>query len=416
MTIREFVRKRRRTLRKRTNDRETARPSGWRTVLAKPEGSFRALCQNWGDASGLPVRVRVCIVSPYDPRPVGRSDPLAVRGGVEESLDRCASGLARRGHDVTILTSAVRDSVERGVVRFIRIKRRGVLFRNPIAPFARSIPKDTDVVHVPATYPLVSDLIPWRLAQQRRPTVLDYHFDVHGSSLAMRLAARVHAATLARGMRRATRIVAKSADYASSSPFLSSVDKFDVVPNGVDVNEFPLGRGPRAGIVCVGRLVPYKGVDVLLRAMPRVFEETGESLTVIGDGPEREALERAAPSCVRFAGRVSRDVLVRAYGAAKLCVLPSVNSQEAFGIALLESMASGTPVVASALPGVREVAQLGGALAPPGDAGELAEAIIRELRQQRSPQALRDGVSREFGWDRVVERLERVYDSAVAQA
>lgn len=355
-------------------------------------------------------------MSPYDPRPDGRGDPLAVRGGVEEALDRCATGLAKRGHDVTVLTSALRDSVEEADVRFVRIKRRGVLFRNPIAPFWRNIPKDADVVHVPATYPLVSDLIPWRLAAQRRPTILDYHFDVHGSSLAMRLATSLHAVTLARGMRRATRIVAKSADYASASRFLSSVEKFDVVPNGVDVAEFALGRGPRSGIVCVGRLVPYKGVDVLLKAMPRVHEETGESLTVIGDGPERAALERAAPPCVRFAGRVSREGLVRAYGAAKLCVLPSVNAQEAFGIALLESMACGTPVVASALPGVREIAQIGGALAPPGDADALADAIIRELQTKRSAEAMRERVEREFGWGRVVERLESVYESAVAQA
>src|SRR5439155_7416026 len=118
----------------------------------------------------------------------------------------------------------------------------------------------------------------------------------------------------------------------------------EIVPNGVDVREFPLGRASsRSGVLCVGRLVPYKGVDVLLRAWPRVREATGETLTIVGDGPERARLEAMAPrdGSVRFAGRLPRDELLRAYAAARLTVLPSANGQEAFGIALLESMAAG---------------------------------------------------------------------------
>lgn len=370
--------------------------------------------------------MRVAIVSPYDPRPGAGADPLALRGGVEEALDRCASGLAAAGHEVTVVTSATRAGVEDAPdgVRLLRVKRHGALFRNPIAFLGRHVPPDADVVHVPATYPLVSDLIPWRESRRGRATVLDYHFDVHGTSAAMRLAASAHRALLRPAMWRATRIVVKSLDYARASPVLATApqERLDWVPNGVDMGEFDV-RAPRGdGIVCVGRLVPYKGVDVLLRAMPRIYEETGAGLTVVGDGPEAprlRALAKTMGAPVRFLGRAPREDLPHLYAEARLSVLPSVNSQEAFGMALLESMAAGTPVVASDLPGVREVASLAGLTATPGDPQALADAVVEAWRAPAklgSPQAIRERVAERYAWPAVVARLVGVYAAALRDA
>lgn len=375
------------------------------------------------EARGAPGRgVHICIVSPYDPRPDARDDPLALRGGVEESLDRCARGLAARGHKVTVVASAARggESVEPDGVRLVRVKRYGALFRAPLAPLASHVPDEADVVHVPATYPGVSDLIPWQRARRGRATVLDYHFDVHGTSLPMRAASAVHRRTLGRGMVRASRIVCKSLDYARVSPVLSGIpaDRLDEVPNGVAVDEFALDAPKTTDILCVGRLVPYKGVHVLIEAMGRVHRETGARLVVAGDGPERDRLrslaaQRGAP--VSFLGRVPQADLPGLYASARVTVLPSVNSQEAFGIALLESMAAGTPVVASDLPGVREVASLAGLTAPAGDAEALADAIIAAWEDPGRfghPQDIRRRVRSRYDWARVVERLEAVYESA----
>jgi glycosyltransferase involved in cell wall biosynthesis len=369
------------------------------------------------------VGVHICIVSPYDPRPAGDDDPRALRGGVEEALDRVATGLAARGHDVTLVSSAARDGDEAvDGVRHVRVRRRGTLFRAPLAPLHRAIPPGADVVHVPATYPTVSDWIPLREAMgpRRRATVLDHHFDVAGTSAPMRAAAALHLATLGRAMRAATVTVAKSRDYAAHSRALRRVprERLDVVPNGVDAREFPLGAHRGEGILCVGRLVPYKGVDVLLRAMPRVHRETGATLMVVGDGPERarlEALARELGAPVVFAGRVPRAELARRYGEARVTVLPSVNRQEAFGIALLESMATGTPVVASELPGVREVATTAGLTAPPGDADALAACVIdawRAPRQFGTPAQIRARVVERYDWRAVVDGFERVYERA----
>lgn len=368
--------------------------------------------------------MRVAIVSPYDPRPLAASDPLALRGGVEEALDRCASGLAARGHEVTIVTSAAEASKETAAdgVRIVRVRRRGVLFRTPVAPLGRAIPEDAEVVHVPATYPFVSDLIPRRESRRGRATVLDYHFDPQGTSVAMRAAAWMHRRTLAPAMLRATRIVAKSLDYAARSPLLRRLPPGRVacVPNGVDLDAFPLSRERGPDLVCVGRLVPYKGVDVLVRAMPRVHARTGARLLVAGDGPEAprlRALARRLEAPVEFLGRVPPRDLPGLYGRARLTVLPSVNAQEAFGIALLESMATGTPVVASRLPGVREVASLAGLTAPPGDPAALAERISEAWREPERfgpPEAIRRRVEARYAWPSVIARLEDVYEEARA--
>lgn len=365
--------------------------------------------------------MRVAIVSPYDPRPAPGADPLGLRGGVEEALDRCARGLAARGHEVTMVCSApeASDRVDADGVRMVRVRRRGAVFRNPIAPLRRHVPDDAEVIHVPATYPFVSDLIPlWEAA--RRAVVVDYHFDVHGTSALMDAASWAHRATLGRGMLRATRIACKSLDYARHSRVLSALpdERLECVPNGVELDDFPLHEGPRDGLLCVGRLVPYKGVDTLLRAMPSVHERTGARLTVVGDGPERErlrALAREVRAPVDFVGRVEARELPLLYGRARLTVLPSANSQEAFGIALLESMATGTPVVASDLPGVRDVARTAGLTAPPRDAGALADAIVRAWDDPRafgSPADIRARVAGEYAWPRIVERLEAVHERA----
>lgn len=348
-----------------------------------------------------------------------------MRGGVEEALDRMASGLAARGHDVTLVCTAPAASREVAPdgVRFVRVKRFGALFRNPLALLAAHVPDDAEIVHVPGTYPLVSDLVPLREAG-RRAVVLDYHFDVHGTSAAMRGAAALHRPLLKPALLRATKVLCKSLDYARASPSLRNVppERLEWVPNGVDVDDFPLGAGAREGLLCVGRLVPYKGVDTLLRAMPRVHAETGARLTIVGDGPEAarlRALARQLDAPVAFAGRLPRAHLADAYARARVCVLPSANGQEAFGITLLESMAAGTPVVASDLPGVREVARLAGLTAKPQDAEGLAAALADALRDPArfgTPQEIRARVARSYSWTRVLDRLEAAYADALAHA
>ena len=97
--------------------------------------------------------------------------------------------------------------------------------------------------------------------------------------------------------------------------------------------------------LCVSRLSPEKGVDVLVRA----FDGVPGELVLVGEGPDRDEVERLAGPRVRFLGRIERDDLVRWYAAADAFVMPS--RSETWGMAMQEAAAAGLPLVASEAPG-----------------------------------------------------------------
>ncbi|MFC4496609.1 glycosyltransferase [Streptomyces ovatisporus] len=133
-------------------------------------------------------------------------------------------------------------------------------------------------------------------------------------------------------------------------------------------------------VVCVGRLCPQKGQRSLLRAWSRVTEHVpGAWLVLVGDGPDRAALEDGAPEQVLFAG--ASDVVSRWYAAADLTVLPS--RWEGMALTPLEAMACGRPVVVTDVGGARECLPPGQedlCLVPPDDPEALAASVTRLLR------------------------------------
>lgn len=137
-------------------------------------------------------------------------------------------------------------------------------------------------------------------------------------------------------------------------------------------------------IVFQGRLVTTKGLPVLLEAASLLrSEKHAFELMVIGDGPERSAIEELAKklqlsSCVRFAGRIATADLDSAFAKATIVVVPSVGG-EVFGLVLAESMARGLPVVASNVGCFVEVLGDAGLTFGVGDAKELAQQIARLL-------------------------------------
>jgi glycosyltransferase involved in cell wall biosynthesis len=153
----------------------------------------------------------------------------------------------------------------------------------------------------------------------------------------------------------------------------------------------PLSRNAqyKAGvlnILCVGRLVPHKGHDVLLAAVSRLPPDRTWNLVIAGDGFMRARLMKQCKTYgidgrVRFETGLTDEELSREYRAASLFVLPSVpvRGTEGFGIVLLEAMAARLPIVASNVGGVAEVLDNGlcGVLVEPGDPACLHEAIVR---------------------------------------
>jgi len=166
--------------------------------------------------------------------------------------------------------------------------------------------------------------------------------------------------------------------------------KVIVVPNSI--RKAPddltgLDRDP-AKIVCVARLVRSKGHRVLLAAIAQIVTQFPEvRCHLLGDGPERRTLEGIATELgisgrVVFEGAVPQERVTQEVATAAVAVLPSLD--EAFGLVVVEAMSLETPVVASRVGGIVEIVRDGvdGFLVNPGDAGELAKALSRLLRDE----------------------------------
>jgi len=201
-----------------------------------------------------------------------------------------------------------------------------------------------------------------------------------------------------------------------------------VVHNGVDVDQFkPLQREaqlrqslglPEAArvIASVGRLVGWKGLRVILDAMPQLPRDV--HFLVIGEGPEEEKLRaqaraRGVAERVHFCGRVAHDRLPQALAQADILVQPSIG-EESFGITLVEAMACALPVLASRQGGMTEIVLPGvtGDLLPAGEV-EAWRAAIEQLLQQPDRMrtmgaAARMRVAAEFTWVANAAKLERL--------
>jgi phosphatidylinositol alpha-mannosyltransferase len=201
---------------------------------------------------------------------------------------------------------------------------------------------------------------------------------------------------------------------------------YRIVPNGVDTDRFTAGSrplpefsGPEPKILFLGRLDPRKGLEQLLRAFPLVRQAIPEVLLlVVGKGPEERRYRRIAfdggfTSAVRFLGFVPPERLPSCYASCDVYCSPALGG-ESFGIVLIEAMASGRPVVASDIPGYREVVKNGenGLLVDPHDPSGLAAVLVRLLRDPTLRRTLAarglESVS-DYSWVRVSERIEALY-------
>ncbi|MBI3966793.1 MAG: glycosyltransferase family 4 protein [Chloroflexi bacterium] len=215
--------------------------------------------------------------------------------------------------------------------------------------------------------------------------------------------------------------------------FQTPSDKVDVIPNGVDIEHFStLRNGSATGFgplhaeplgFYVGRIVPEKGIDVLLDAIATVVRQHGPMRFVFaGTGPHLErarehALQLGLDGNVQFAGFISDKDRDAFYREASVAVIPSL--YEPFGIVALEAMAARVPVVASRVGGLAEVIhdESDGLLVEPGDATALGASIVRTLTETAETAARVERafelVKTEFTWDAIAQRTRFVYDRVV---
>jgi len=215
-----------------------------------------------------------------------------------------------------------------------------------------------------------------------------------------------------------------------------SGDRCVVIPLGINVEEykpvlspemrqrFGLNLNGRHILLTVGRLVPRKGIAPFVSQVLPLLRQRRDDWVylVVGDGPERTAIEAAAAAHelgdkVRLLGQVSEEELKAAYALADLFVMPNVpvaGDAEGFGMVTLEARAAGLPVVAADLEGIRESIENeeDGLLVPPGDYTAYVQAIDRLLGKEPSPaeaQRRRERVAARYAWPRIAARYLEVF-------
>jgi glycosyltransferase involved in cell wall biosynthesis len=210
--------------------------------------------------------------------------------------------------------------------------------------------------------------------------------------------------------------------------------KIRVVPNGVDIDRFKpskvdaklkrqIGLDSKLCVLFVGRLIPRKGLSFLVEAAKHIVEKYEQTLfVVVGDGPLKSGLRARLEKMnlsrnFNFLGDVNESVLPALYNCADVFVLPSI--QEGQGIALLEAQATGKPVVAFDVGGVREAVrdkETGFLMKP--DSSQLAEAVMKLLANYSVREKMgskgREFVSDNFSWDVCAQKMLKVYRETAA--
>ncbi|MDH4140832.1 MAG: glycosyltransferase, partial [Coriobacteriia bacterium] len=335
-------------------------------------------------------------------------------GGIEYHMRDLARGLLRAGVDVDVLVSNEESHQATDTVDGVRVERLARIFAVSSAPVAPGMPTairhltsdaedGTDLIHLHSPYPWGE--ISWLSARAGLPSVLTYHSDI----VRQRVLGGAYRPVLERVLDKVDLIVAGSPNMVKHSELLAPrAEKCRVVPYGIDVDRFAetpetLARADelRAGhtrpiVLFVGRLVYYKGADVLVKAMERVDAD----LVLVGRGPlegklRESVVARGFDDRVSFLSPLPDDELVAWYHAADVFCLPSVARSEAFGLVQIEAHAAGTPVVSTDLTtGVPFANQDGvtGLIVPVDDVAELAKALDTllgddELRERLGRQA-----------------------------
>ncbi len=320
-------------------------------------------------------------------------------GGIETVAQDLSHGLVARGVEVEVLcANQGREQLQGRDADGTLVTRAGsfgMLLSTSMAPALLPLLRQRrdlhDIVHVHMPDPAAA-LAVW----YARPTgklVLHWHSDV----VRQRWARHVYHPLQQWLLRRADLVICTSTDYAcSSEPLAPWLDKVRVVPIGRPAP--PAGADPQllrrlrqrhAGrriVFALGRMTYYKGYDVLLRAATALPQDV--VVLVAGGGPDRPryqalAAEQGVADRVHFVGPLSPAWLEAYFAAADLFCMASTVRAEAYGVAVLEAMARGLPVVATHIPGsgLTWLHQHGitGLAVPPADPQALAAALRQML-------------------------------------
>jgi len=354
------------------------------------------------------------------------------RGGIETFLYNLCTYLKDK-IDVQVLVANTHFNTIVEYVDGVKVTRAacaGVFLSTPLCPsFLKYIySSDADIIHIHSPNPMAE--ISFLTFASMKRLIVSYHSDI----IRQRKAVFLYSPIQKRFLKRADRIVVATPNHIKSSPLLNIFsEKCKVISYGIDLNRFKIT--PNIGkiiseitikyrkpiLLFVGRLVYYKGVEYLIKAMQKIEAR----LLIAGSGPEEKRLKILADQlgisekCI-FLGEVTEEYLISLYHASDLLVLPSVEKTEAFGIVQLEAFACKKPVISTNLPsGVPYVNQDGktGFVVQPREPEALSNAILTLLSNREMRDIMGENgrlrVENEFTVDKMGEGYLKLYKELI---
>lgn len=365
-----------------------------------------------------------------------------VHGGAEDVAYNLATKMMQKGHEVDIFTTSSnsKDSIEK--YESMNIHRYGTNFRFEGGNISFKIFRDplkyqVEIVHV-HHYLSVAPLAAMRYSKRKKiPLVLTYHGDGQESvgGVIHRMGIRFYNNHLLNKiLSTANVIISPSEYYINESRFLGKYrDKIVVIPNGIKPQNFDvpyakeecrkrLGLPLHSNILLfVGKITPYKGPDVLIKAMPEIIKNVPDTeLVFVGSGKLKDKLEELSKKLgilenVKFAGFVDERLKPLYYKAADVFCLPSTLNTEVFPIVLLEASASGLPMVVSDLDTFKCIieGEYNGLFTKRGNVKNLSDVMIYLLENEDVRKEMGGNARKkveDYSWGRIAEETEKLYE------
>lgn len=366
--------------------------------------------------------MKIGLVCPYN---------LFKGGGVQECVFMMQRELAKRGHNVLILTPQARSQAE-VLPNYVRVLGTASDMKTPLHTTAQvSISLDTrqldellkaeqfDLLHFHEPWvPLLARQI---LGRSDAKNVATFHAKLPDTMMSKALEKVVtpYTKSVLKHLDALTAVSDAAADYVRGI----TERNVEIIPNGIDVSKFKtLHVKPAQTIFFVGRLEKRKGVKYLLQAFALLqTSQPDVQLIIAGDGPDREKLEELSDELelknITFTGYISDEQKMKYLSQAGVFCSPALYG-ESFGIVLLEAMAAGIPIVAGDNPGYATVMRGRGmlSLVDPEDTENFArrlEVMLTDRAVRRAMLDWADAHIDQYDYKNVIDQYEQLYKRLV---
>lgn len=348
-------------------------------------------------------------------------------GGIEKIAQDIAEGL-KDMVNMKVLVCQEKGKSNLEIINGVKVLRSGSIgtfWSMPISlsfiKYFRSSVKDADVLQCHMPFPLID--LAYFLSNYKGRTVLWWHSDIIRQKKAMFL----YKPFMYYILNKADAIIVATQGHIDSSEYLKKYShKCKIVPYGIDYQKIVSGISEKKmllteeertkKILFIGRLVYYKGVEVLINAMNKVHDA---ELFIVGDGNLRQGLEELSIGIglgnrVHFLGELDDDELKACLRDCDIFVLPSIANSEAFGIVQIEAMSYGKPVINTSLPtGVPYVSIDGetGITVAPNNVHELSRALQKLIDNNELREIMgKNGIDRVHKFYNKEIMLKQIYD------